>query len=300
MNWKILVPFGAFIVCSLIWGSTFLVISIGNDTVPPMWAATIRLVLASLILSVLVVLTRQKFPRGEALRAALWYGFFEFGVNFSLLYWGEQRVASGIAALLFATIPLSAMLFARFFGLEQLNFMKLLSAVVALLGVAIIFSGELSAGVPLLPFVAVVCAATSASLATVLLKRGPAQSALASNALGTAIGALVCLIASVLLGEPRTIPQWWNQWFPILYLTLAGSVIAFVLFAWLVNRWDASTVSFVSVIVPVVAITLGASIRQEHIATLSFAGATLVLIAVAVVLWNERRKTFEQTQKSAK
>lgn len=298
MSWKKLAPFVVFLSCSIIWGSTFLVISIGNDSVPPMWAATIRLVLASAILSLLVIAMRQKFPSGEALKAAFWYGFYEFGVNFALLYWGEQKVASGIAALLYATIPLSAMLFARLFGLEQLNFTKLICAIIALIGITIIFSGELGAGVPFVPFLAVLGAATSAALATVLLKRGPPQPAIASNAVGTGIGAIVCFLASLFMGEPRALPDSWDQWFPIVYLTLAGSVGAFVLFAWLVNRWEASTVGFISVIVPVVAIALGASLRDERIAPLSFVGIALVLLAVILPLWNERQKLSERKAKS--
>src|SRR5258705_6092647 len=94
-----------FIGCCLIWGSTFLAIRIGNEAAPPIWAATIRLALAAPLLAGLVLATRQHFPRGRALRGALLFGFFNFGVNLSLLYWGERVVPSGIAAVLFTNAP---------------------------------------------------------------------------------------------------------------------------------------------------------------------------------------------------
>src|SRR6185312_7317536 len=87
---------GAFATCTAIWSSTFLFIRIGNDAIPPIWAAAMRLALAALLLSVLVVLTRNPWPRGPALASSLQFGAFQFGVSLPLLYWGETRVSSGM------------------------------------------------------------------------------------------------------------------------------------------------------------------------------------------------------------
>src|SRR5438093_7593310 len=84
-----------FAGCCLIWGSTFLAIRIGNEAVPPIWAATTRLVLAAPLLTLLVLATRQRFPRGPALRGALLFGIFNFGVNLSLLYWVSAWCRAG-------------------------------------------------------------------------------------------------------------------------------------------------------------------------------------------------------------
>ena len=91
--------FGAFAGIVLIWGSTFLVIRIGNDSLAPVWAATLRLAIASAILALIAVATRQKWPRGRALEAALLFGLVDFGVSLPLLYWGEMHVPSAIAAI---------------------------------------------------------------------------------------------------------------------------------------------------------------------------------------------------------
>ena len=99
-------PWMAFAACGAIWGSTFLVISIGNDTLAPVWAATLRLTLAALLLGAWTRARGRALPRGAALRAALGYGVAQFGVNLPLLYWGEKLVPSGLSAVVFATIPL--------------------------------------------------------------------------------------------------------------------------------------------------------------------------------------------------
>src|SRR3954452_16643297 len=88
-------PWLAFSACGAIWGCTFLVISLGNDALPPVWAATLRLALASVLLALVTRARGQALPRGAALRAALGYGVAQFGVNLPLLYWAEKVVPSG-------------------------------------------------------------------------------------------------------------------------------------------------------------------------------------------------------------
>jgi drug/metabolite transporter (DMT)-like permease len=275
-----LATYGAFAACVLVWGSTFLAISIGNDSVPPVWAATIRLALAALVLFAIMALTGQRMPRGAELRTALIYGMLVLGVNFALLYWGEQRVPSGITAVIYATLPLSTVVFARALKLEPLNRGKLAGGLVALAGVAAIFSGELGAQVPLSSLFAILTGATLASLGNAVLKRGPRPPAIAANAVGSVVGAVVCGIWSTAAGETHAIPHTAGEWIPILYLTLAGSVVAFVLYAWLIEHWSATRASFITVLVPLVALLLGAAVRGERLGPLSAVGGVLVLVGV--------------------
>jgi drug/metabolite transporter (DMT)-like permease len=277
-------PYLVFIGCCLIWGSTFLAIRIGNEAVPPVWAATLRLALAAPLLAGLVLATRQRFPRGPALRGALLFGIFNFGVNLSLLYWGERVVPSGIAAVLYATVPLSTALIAAAMRVEPLAARKLVAAVVAILGVAIIFAGELKLDVPLEGLVAVFFAATAASLSSVFLKRAPQPSAIAANAVGAAAGAVVCAAVSIVLGEDHALPSTLAAWWPIVYLTIAGSLGAYVLYTWLVQHWSVTSASLVGVVVPVIAVILGAIAKGEQRAPESYLGAAVVLAAVVVAL----------------
>jgi len=274
----------AFALCCLIWGSTFLAIRIGNETVAPVWAAAIRLALAMPALALLAFATRARWPRGAALQGAILFGLFNYGVNLALLYWGEQTVPSGIAAVFYATVPLSTALLAPLFGVERLSPRKLVAATVAFVGVAVIFAGELSLAVPFAGLLAILGAATAAALSTVMLKRAPRQDTLPANAIAAAAGLPVCLLVSVLLGEARMLPESSAGWFPILYLVVAGSLGAYLLYTWLIKSWSVTNASYIGVIVPVVAVILGAFVKQERPAALTFVGAAIVIAAVIYAL----------------
>lgn len=274
----------AFISCCLIWGSTFLAIRIGNQSLPPEWAATMRLTLATPLLALIALARRDPWPRGKTLLGAILFGALNFGANFALLYWGERVVPSGIAAVLYATVPLSTALFAAALGVEHLNARKLVAAIVAIAGVATIFAGEMQLDVPFDGLLAVFFAATFASLSSIVLKRYPQPSAFATNAVGAAAGAIICFLASVLLGEDRAVPTAFASIWPVIYLTLAGSLGAYVIFTWLVAHWSVTNASYVGVVVPVIAVILGALVLQETRAAQTYLGAVVVVGAVVVAL----------------
>lgn len=273
-----------FVACALIWGSTFLAIRFGNEATPPAWAATIRLTLASVLLFGIAGAFRMPLPRGRALRGAALWGLFSIGVNLSLLYIGEQTVPSGISAVLFATVPLTTALLAAGFHVEPLVARKLIAAIVAIGGVAVIFAGELGVSVPFAGLLTVFGAASAAALANVLLKQAPKQQVIPLNAIGTAVGAAVCLVVSQVLGESHAIPLTAAAWIPILYLTLAGSLGAFVLFTWLVTHWSVTNASLLGVTVPIIAVVLGGLVKGEQPAGLTYVGAAIVISAVLIAL----------------
>lgn len=273
-----------FVACAAIWGTTFLAIRLGNEATPPVWAATIRLALASVLLFTIAGAFRMPLPRGRAVRGAALWGFFNLGVNMALLYIGETTVPSGISAVLFATVPLSTALLAAVFGVERLVTRKLIAAIVAITGVAVIFAGELGVAVPFAGLATIFGAATAAALANVLLKQAPKQQVIPLNAIGTAVGAVFCLIASTLLGESHALPATTAGWFPIIYLTIAGSLGAFVLWTWLVTHWSVGNASLVGVIVPCIAVVIGGIVKGEQPAPLTYIGAAIVISAVLIAL----------------
>lgn len=288
-------PLLAFCGCGLIWGSTFLAIRVGNDSLPALWACTLRFALAALILNAILIVTRQRWPKGDALKASVWYGVLEFGVSMPLLYWGEKTIGSGLAAVLYAICPVSAMITARLLGMEKLNPVRLGAALLAFGGVAVIFWREVVGGGSPLGLVAIFLAAIAAPLAGLMLQRGPRQGPIGVNAVGTLVGIPFALAASLALGERPVLPTATAQWFPVAYLAVMGSVGAFCLFAWLVNHWRATTISFLGVIVPVIAVALGAVVRQETLAPGSLIGAVVVIVGVVVALRSETPKISGET-----
>lgn len=279
---------GAFAACGAIWGSTFLVISIGNDGLAPVWAATLRLVLASLLLAGWTFARGQRLPRGSALRAALGYGVAQFGVNLPLLYWGERVVPSGLAAVVYATLPLSSALIARAFGMERLTVGKMAGALVAFGGVAVLFSSSLHGRVAPAGLIVILVGATAASLGSVLLKRGPRQDPFGANAVGCAVGAVIAGPISLALGETHALPTTFATAWPVVYLTIAGSLGAYVIMSWLVHAWPVTRTSYVTVIVPVIALALGALVRHERLGPSTVLGAGLVLVGLLIGMRPDR------------
>jgi drug/metabolite transporter (DMT)-like permease len=286
MNRRML-PLAAFVGCAAIWSSTFLAIRVGNDGFPAVWACTLRLAIAAVALNLIVFSAGRGWPTGRALKAACGYGFLEFGVSLPLLYWGERVVSSGLAAVLYAITPISAMLGAKALGTEDWSRARLVAAVIAVGGVGIIFWRQLSGGGSMVGMLSITGAVCAGSVAPVVLQRGPRQGSMGVNAVGTLVALPMAFLFSVLLGEQHPLPRSPNQYFPILYLALASSVIAFGLFAWLVNHWKVTTVAFLGVIVPVMAVVLGAVFRHEIFEPGAMVGAIVVLAAVAAAIRSE-------------
>jgi drug/metabolite transporter (DMT)-like permease len=268
----------------LIWGSTFLAIRVGNEALPPIWAATLRLLLATPLYLIIGWAGGALVRDGAAIRAAVGYGLLNYGVNFVLLYWGEQRVPSGTAAVIYATIPLMTAIFAARMGVHPFERRQLAGALVGLVGVGVVFSGELTSGAPALSLAAVFGGAAASALSTVVLKQGPGQSTWMANGIGAAAGAVVCLAASLVLGEPHALPSSGAAWGPLLYLVLAGNLGAYALYGWLVARWNVVRLNVIALVIPLVAVVLGAVIRDEALSITTYAGAAVVLAGVGLTL----------------
>src|SRR4029079_1523585 len=131
---------------------------------------------------------------------------------------------------------------------------------------------------------AVFLAATAASLSSVFLKRAPQPSVFSTNAIGAAAGAVICLATIGVLTEDRALPTTMASWWPVIYLTLAGSLGAYVIWTWLVGHWSVTSASYVGVVVPVIAVLLGAIVLQETRSAETYLGAAIVVAAVVVAL----------------
>ncbi len=276
-------PWLAFALCCSIWGSTFLFIRMSNDTLPALWGAALRLGIATVLFALLALLLRRPWPARHALPATLLYGAVNFGVSLPLLYWGEQRVPSGLASVMYATIPLTTALFARAMGMEPLRPRILIAAVIAIGGVALLFSSRLGGDMDLAHLIVVALAATSAGMSGVLLKRAPHTDPFTTNVWAHGIGSLLCMLVSLALHETPALPQG-DGWWPLAYLSVVGSIGAFTTFTWLIRRWPVTRMSFSAVIIPLVALVLGIGVLHERPGTTAFIGAAIVLGAVLVGL----------------
>lgn len=279
-----LLPYLAFSTCCLIWGSTFLFIGLSNLVLPPLWGLTLRLTIGAIVLSAMMAATKTPIPRAAAFRAAAGFGFFDFAISLTLLYFGETKVPSGLAAVLYGSAPVLSMLMESLLGMERLSWLKLTAAIVAIGGVAVIFWQQIAFGSSAWGILAVLAAVLTGVISALFLKRGPQQSPVGVNAVGALVSIPFTLGMSFLLREPHVLPTSSAQLIPLLYLGIVGSAGAFVVFAWLLGRWSISSASFVAVVIPVIAVTLGVLVRGEKFPPGSLVGALVVMVATAIVL----------------
>jgi drug/metabolite transporter (DMT)-like permease len=278
----------AFAMLCVVWGSTWLAIRIGLQGAPPFLAASLRFVLASLTLGLLAIPFRSKWPANRTEWALVGFvGLVLFTFDYGLIYWGENNgVESGLSAILFATLPLQTALVANaFLREERLTVQKLTGIALGFGGILLIFRGQVgTAGTEkAFPMIAIVLSATCAAFATVAIKRwGHGTDPVTFNASAMAVGAAGLAASSVIASEAWRVPSWPEGIGAIVYLALAGSVVTFVTWQWLLKTAEATSLSFIALITPITAVLLGATIGNEAFDLVDLAGAAIVLGGIYV------------------
>ena len=284
-SWAVGAEYG--LLCG-IWGSTWLVILLGMQGVSPFLGASLRFGVAVAALLALALAGRRPFPRGRTeLLLVAFVGVVLFGADYGLIYWGEANgVPSGLSAVLFATLPLQTALVAHvLIPRERLTAAKVTGIAAGLVGLGLIFRGQLAAVGPAIafPMAAIVLSAMCASVTSVAVKRwGHGTDPVTFNAGAMAIGAVVLGAASVVSGEPQAWPSWPAGVLSILYLGIFGSVVTFVTYLSLLKRVEVSAMSFIAMITPIVALALGFVVRQETVEAPVIVGTVLTLAGVYV------------------
>jgi drug/metabolite transporter (DMT)-like permease len=195
-------------------------------------------------------------------------------------------VESGLSAILFATLPLQTALVAKvLLREERLTAQKLAGIAIGFGGIVLIFRGEIGAAgaEKVVPMLALVLAATCAAVATVALKRwGHATDPITFNAGAMAVGTAGLATASLGAREPWAAPSWPAGVGAILYLALAGSVVTFVAWNWLLKEAEATSLSFIALVTPITAVLLGATLGNETFDAVDLVGAAIVLAGIYV------------------
>ena len=285
----------AFTVLSLIWGSTWMFIKIGLEDLPPLSFAGIPFVIGAIILACVVAWQRAPLPRaGRDWLLMATTGLLAFSVNYGLLFWGEQHVSSGLAALLQTTIPVFGLVIAHYhLPGERVTAEKLAGVLLGVAGVGVIFSNQLSLGgrMSLWGSAAIVLGALSVAYGNVLVKArgGHIQPALLA-AVQMACG-LVPLLAFGYLTEGSPFAFRWTARAvtALLYLALVGSAVAFLLYYWLVRHVDVTKTMLIALITPLLAVVLGMIFLGETLTWRALAGGALIMAGVGLVVLRRLR-----------
>ena len=283
------------ILCG-IWGSTWLFIKLGLADLPPLTFAGIRFVIACAILFVVIRLRQVELPRARADWILLSIsGILSFGLNYGLVFWGEQYISSGLAALLQATLPAFGLVFAHLYlpG-ERLSWAKIGGVVLGVCGVGVVFSNQLAiAGSQALAgCVALILSAMFAAYSNVLVKKYGKHLDPAILAAGQMFFGLVLLLAVGVSLEGNPLRFHWSPiaLISLLYLAVVGSVIAFLLYYWLVLNMDVTKSMLIALVTPVVAVLLGMIVLDEQIGWRTLAGGAMIMSGIAFIVVRRAKK----------
>jgi drug/metabolite transporter (DMT)-like permease len=285
-----------WLLLCLIWGSTWLFIKLGLDDLPPFTFAGIRFVIASAILFAIIKAQRLTLPH----RRADWMllavtGVLSFSLNYGLVFWGEQYVSSGLAALLQATIPAFGLVIAHFYlpG-EPLTPTKIFGIVMGVLGVAVVFSNQLHVDGTRALFGsgAIVFGAACAAYANVLVKARGAKLDPAILAGGQMVFGLIPLLLIGISLEGNPFHFHWTRMavVALFYLAIVGSVAAFLLYYWLVQHMDVTKTMLIALVIPVFAVILGVVILNEELNWRTFAGGAMIIAGIGLIVLRKSKQ----------
>ncbi len=273
-----------------IWGSTWLFIKVGLNDLPPLTFAGIRFVIACTILFSLIAARRLSLPRTRAAWLLLaTTGVFSFSLNYGLVFWGEQYISSGLAALLQATIPAFGLVFAHFYlPDEPLTPAKIFGVVMGVTGVAVIFSNQLSVAGPraLAGCGALVLSSVCVAYANVLVKSRGKNLDPAILAGGQMLFGLIPLLLVGIPLEGNPLHFHWTRmaFLALFYLSIVGSVVAFLLYYWLVQHMDVTKTMLIALVTPVIALTLGVLVLHEELNWRTFAGGAMIISGIGLIV----------------
>jgi drug/metabolite transporter (DMT)-like permease len=275
-----------YVLLCLIWGSTWIVIKVGYGDLGPLNVAGLRFLIAGALMAGVAVMMRVRWPRGPVeWRAVVLVGLLMFAGDYGLIYWAEQYIESGLTAVLFATLPMVTLFLARaYIPGDRITAGKLASSALALGGTAALFGDRLRLDAEALrPMLAVLAGVVCAAAASVVGKRDAHDIPSASlNASSMLIGAVVLLLGALLHGEGLSVPTDGATWAAVAYLSLAGTVLAFLIYFSLLKTWSVMSLSFISVFTPVIALLLGSVFLDEPVTAWTVGGTGLILVAVVL------------------
>jgi drug/metabolite transporter (DMT)-like permease len=284
--------YSLYAVLVVIWSSTWVVIKIGLEDVPPLLGAGIRFVLAGVGLLAVAAAMGRSLRTDRRLVAVL--ALLPFAAAYGLIYWGEQYVPSGLAAVLFGVMPLySAVLASLALAGEPLRARLVAGIALALAGLSLAFgeSVELGRGEWAVA-AAIACAAAplASAVGNVAIKRrGTALDAIVLNGWAMLGG------GALLLAVSAPAEAWEVTWTgravgSIAYLAVIGSAVPFVTLTVLLRELPAVTVSYITLLLPFGALAFGAALYDERVTLPAVAGAALVASGLAVAQWPARRR----------
>jgi drug/metabolite transporter (DMT)-like permease len=270
----------AFAALVVLIGSNLVAIRIGNRELAPLWHAGVRFLAAAVLFWLIAVVRRAARPTGQAAAGAALYGLFSIAAFFGFVYAGLVDASVGVATSTLALGPLITLGLAAAMGLERLRAMAVVGALIAFIGIAVMYASALTGSVPISSLALLVAGAASFAIGGLVVKRTPPMDPVVQNGIASTVGAAVLVALSIVAGEDLAVPSQPETWLAFAYLVLPGTLLTFALLLYLLHRWPASRVAYQFVLAPIVAILVAAPVLGEPIEPAIIAGTALVIAGV--------------------
>jgi O-acetylserine/cysteine efflux transporter len=284
-----------WMILAFIWSTTWIFIKVGLDDLPPIAFAASRFIISVVIIFAVVKIQGIMLPRTAAeWRLIALTGFLQFTVNYSAVFWSEQHITSGLAAVLQATISVFGLLLAWIFlPAERITARKIIAVLVGIAGVGVIFADQLRVEnwLAFVGCVVIVIGSYAAAQASILIKaRGtnihPASLVMCQMLCGLPLIIIYSLIRE---GNPLSFNWSWKAIICILYLSIAGTIAAFWLYYWLLKRVESTKAMMISLVTPLLAVVIGWAVLGETLPPQTGFGGLLILASIGLIVFRKKR-----------
>jgi drug/metabolite transporter (DMT)-like permease len=286
--WKVVTALGTVY---LVWGSTYFAILVAIETIPPLSMAALRFLVAGGLLYAWAV--RRGDREGDRPGLAQWAAAAVVGVSLlaagnGAVTWGEQRIPSGIAALLIASVPLWMSALGRVALAERLSWTAMVGLVGGFAGLVLLVQPSGSSRLDPLATVVVLSGALAWAGGSVWSRRAPLpRRPLVTTGMEMLAGGAVLAVAAVVGGEPGRIRLEEisvSSALAVAYLVVFGSLLAFTAYMWLLRNVRTSVAGTYAYVNPVVAVALGAALGGEPVTGRTLVAGAVILAGVALIV----------------
>lgn len=284
-----------WLILCLIWGTTWFFIKIGLADLPPITFSAARFLLAVAILGPLIRLSGFVMPKtAPEWKLIALTGFLQFSLNYSAVFWSEQYITSGLAAVLQSMITVFGLVLAWvFLPSEKITKRKITGVALGMIGVAVIFVDQLRVEdwMAFAGCVAVVLGAYAAAQSSILIKAKGVGLHPASLVFSQMICGLppIIIYALVREGNPLRLNWSWTAIGSVLYLSVAGTIAAFWLYYWLLGRIESTRAMMISLVTPLLAVVIGAIVLGETLPPQTFFGGLMIIASIGLIVIRSRR-----------
>lgn len=281
----------------LIWGTTWIFIKFGLEDLPPLTFAAARFVLALIVLAFIIYLQKIPFPTNKRdWKLLALTGVMQFSINYSLVFWSEQYISSGLAAVLQAMITVFGLVLAWIhLPNERITLLKVAAVLIGIGGVAVIFIEQMKIN-SMMAFagcIAIVVGAYAAAHGSILVKAFGSSLHPAMLVFGQMICGILPIIIYALTveGNPLKLNWTWKAAVSVVYLSICGTIAAFWLYYWLLSKVESTKAMMISLVTPLIAVIVGRIFLNEQLPAQTVFGGILILASIGLIVFKRKGKS---------